>query len=84
MRWLRRIPPAIPPRNVRFVHPDGQVVPVECVYQGWDRVDGVHSWVAVAPVQIVSGTHLCCDSLPPRTGVTVAVFRGEVDSQHDA
>jgi hypothetical protein len=71
-RLTRRRPPLRPPENVRIIYPDGQVVPVECVYQGWDTTEGVHEWVAVCPVRLEWGMRVCYDVLPARTSVTVA------------
>jgi hypothetical protein len=75
VRWLRRgrkVEPR-PPANVRVEYPDGRVVPLECVYLG-DR-GGLHTWAAVLVVEAEDGMRLCCDALPPRTGVVVAAGR---------
>jgi hypothetical protein len=67
MRWLQRQSQPRPPENVRIVYADGREIPVECVYQG--RKDGIHQWVAVAPVMAEQGMVIRCDVLPARTSI---------------
>lgn len=66
----------VPPKNVRLTHRlTGQVVPVELMYQG--RVDGLHHWLATAPVAGNIHTWRCeIDQLPAKTSISLE-FTGE-------
>jgi hypothetical protein len=71
MRWAWWRPLATPPENVRAVFPDGRVVPVELVYEGWRG--GVHEWHAVIDVALEPGAGLALDMLPGHTSVNLRV-----------
>ncbi len=71
MRLRRRREPE-PPQNVRLVHGDGTVIPLECRYDG--KQDGLHLWTAVVgPVAFGPRDSVRMDVLPPRTAVQVQV-----------
>lgn len=81
MRWKSRRPPAsveLPaaPVNVRIVHDDGSVTPLECVYDGLDS-RGMHRWVAARPahIDLNQPLHIQADEIPPRTGIVI----GQID-----
>lgn len=62
-------PPA--PQNVRVELDDGQVIPCELAYEG--VAEGVHRWVATAPVALRGrGWTLHIDALPAHTSVGVS------------
>lgn len=78
MRWRRRrtvreveAGPE-PPRNVRIVQPDGQVVPVELVYAGQDG-HGIHVWQAVTTVAVQPGSQIVAEVVPARSQLTLYV-----------
>jgi hypothetical protein len=59
------------PKNVRLVAPDGDVYPVELVYQGF--VDGTHEWSAVIEYGMEIGPEwsLYASVLPAHTSISV-------------
>jgi len=62
----------VPPENVRLVHEDGSVVPIECRYIGRAH-DGTQMWIATAPVGLVPGEcwSLRVDMIPPKTSIAI-------------
>lgn len=62
-----------PPENVRAVLPDGEEVPLECLYVGTDEA-GQHHWRALAPVHVAGReftVHM--DALPAHTSLNIDV-----------
>lgn len=70
LRWRR--PPAKPPTNVRVVTPDGEVIPLECVYIGWNG--RCHMWEVPWTLPTIPSA-LIADELPPHTGITMSAWR---------
>lgn len=72
-RLFRGSPPL--PVNVRLVHPDGRVIPLELCYLG--RRQGLWCWEAVTQARIpltdVPGWDLAFDQLPPCTSIELSV-----------
>lgn len=69
---LRRHKHPDPPHNVRVTHPNGQVIPIDCVYKGRSR-DGIHEWHAVwtLPWLPVAPWAIEVESLPAQTAVVL-------------
>ena len=63
------------PRNVRLVYADGTVVPLEIVFDHWD--DGVKMYRATALARVPDSgiVKMIADSLPPKTGIVLAIDR---------
>ena len=57
-----------PPVNVRLCYLDGTVVPVDCVYVGWDPDSQTHVWQAVNVPDAIPDS-LRCDVLPGHTTI---------------
>lgn len=60
----------VPPRNVRMITGDGEVVPIDLVYAGIDD-HGLHVWESVRPIDFhpESGDHFDADLIPAQTTI---------------
>lgn len=60
------------PRGVRIELPTGDKLDIAALRYDGETDNGVHRWVGVSPVELVSGMKLHVDILPARTSVTIA------------
>jgi hypothetical protein len=60
-----------PPVNVRIVFGDGDEVPVDCTYAGWDRQEQSHLWVVINPRPFELPIEILIHRMPPHTSITV-------------
>jgi hypothetical protein len=60
-----------PPVNVRLTYADGSELPVSCTYEGWDRVERSHVWLAINPRPDEVPGGLLADKLPAQTTIAV-------------
>lgn len=64
----------VPPRNVRFVYPDGRIVPCELMYRGVE--DGTYVWEIVNAVfdgRFDEKWVIEADMIPARTTIRIPV-----------
>ncbi len=59
------------PSDVRIVHRDGSVLPLELVYGGTDE-DGCHIWLSGTALDIDAGDSLRVGGLPGNTAIKMA------------
>lgn len=60
-----------PPVNVTLCYLDGTVIPVDCVYVGWNPDSQTHVWQAVNAPSLGMPERLQCDALPGHTTIQV-------------
>lgn len=66
--WRKPPPPPEPPRNVCLISRDGDKIPVDCVYLGFDG--SAHIWgVLAAPSLVLRCQGIWVEALPPHTAI---------------
>lgn len=69
-----RRPQPEPPQNVCLILADDTIIPLDCVFVGYDSIDGAAVWVAQLDTRLeIDGARVHLDHGPDNTRLIVAV-----------
>jgi len=70
-RRTRKHAAAEPPVNVQLLYVDGDIVPVDCRYIGWDVTERLHVWEVIDPRPHIAARAILVEQLPVATSITL-------------
>lgn len=61
----------VPPTNARLEFDNGDIIPLECTYEGF--IDGMHVWKAVTNIDVTGrqAARLLFDTIPGYTSIVL-------------